>query len=71
MNGENIQTISDDSDEYGKSKLKSNYSNKFTIESILGLNQCKSEISTIKGRYRMHDIRKVWNWIEFIIENSL
>lgn len=50
MSGENIQTIRDDSDEFGNSKLKSNYSNKFTIESILGLNQCKSETLTIKGR---------------------
>lgn len=59
MSAENIQTISEDSDEYGKSKLKLNYSNKFTIESILGLNQCKSETPAIKGRDRIRDVRKV------------
>lgn len=52
MSGEIIQTIAD-SDKYEKAKLKSNNSNKFSIENILGLNDaegCKSETSSKIGK---------------------
>lgn len=51
MSGEIIQNF--DSDKCENAKLKSNNSNKFSIENILGLNDakgCKSEKSLKRGK---------------------